>query len=217
MSVAVFDLDNTLLAGDSDFAWGEFLIAQGIVDGASYRRANDDYFAQYQAGTLDILAFLAFTLQPLTKLPADVLADLRERYMEAKIRPMITPAARALVQSHRTQGHTLVIATSTNSFLTAPIAAEFGVNHLLATEPEMQAGRFTGGITGIPCFRDGKVRRLKAWLEQRKQTLADSWCYSDSHNDLPLLELVTHPVAVNPDERLRSTANARGWKILKLP
>lgn len=216
MSLAIFDLDYTLLAGDSDYAWGEFLIAEGVVDGPVYRRENDRYFAQYQAGTLDIHAFLAFALRPLTQLDGERLRSMHERYMQNRVLPMITPAARALVEKHRARGDRPVIVTSTNRFITAPIAREFGVADLLATDPEIRAGRYTGAVAGVPCFREGKVTRLKEWMQRAGEDLRDSWCYSDSHNDLPLLEIAAHPVAVDPDDILRGIAQKRGWPIITL-
>ena len=216
MTLAIFDLDHTLLAGDSDHAWGEFLIREQVVDGASYRRENDRYYGQYQAGTLDIHAYLAFALQPLTRFAPAELQAMHRRFMQTDILPMITPKARALLADHRARGHRLVIITSTNRFVTAPIAAELGVADLLATEPELRDDRYTGAVSGVPCFRDGKVTRLKAWLAQTDESLADSWCYSDSHNDLPILELAAHPVAVDPDPTLKRVAEARGWSIISL-
>lgn len=216
MTLAIFDLDHTLLAGDSDHAWGQFLIDREVVDAESYRRANERYYAQYRAGTLDIFEFLAFALKPLARHERDQLDAWHREFFATRIRPMITPAARALVEQHRRQGHTLMIVTATNRFVTAPIAREFGIDHLLATEPEEVDGRFTGRVAGTPCYREGKVARLRQWLEQNRETLAGSWFYSDSHNDLPLLELVDHPVAVNPDDVLRREAAARRWPVLAL-
>ena len=216
MSLAIFDLDNTLLRGDSDHAWGEFLVENRLVDGESYRRENERYYAAYQAGTLDILEFLAFALRPLSRHDRAPLEAWRRQYLQTRILPMITAEARALVESHRARGDTLVIITATNSFLTGPIAAEFGVEHLIATEPEVRDGRFTGGVAGIPCYREGKVARLDAWMAERGANLAGSWFYSDSHNDLPLLKIVQHPVAVNPDDILRREALACGWPLLQL-
>jgi len=216
LSLVIFDLDNTLLRGDSDYAWGQFLIEQHIVDGEAYRRENERYYAAYHAGTLDIMEFLAFALRPLADHDRATLDAWHRQYMQSKILPMITPEARALVEKHRAHGDTLMIATSTNRFVTAPIAREFGVEHLLATVPEERNGRFTGRVAGTPCFREGKVTRLQEWLKVHDVPLKDSWCYSDSHNDLPLLELVEHPVTVNPDDRLRQLANERGWPILNL-
>ncbi len=216
MTLAIFDLDNTLLRGDSDHAWGEFLVSKDAVDGETYRTANDRYYAQYVAGTLDIHEFLAFSLKPLARHDRATLDAWHREFMEARVRPMITPGARALVEDHRARGHTLVIITATNRFVTAPIAAEFGIAHLIATEPEERDGRYTGRVAGMPSYRDGKVARLKTWLAANGATLANSWFYSDSHNDLPLLNLVDHPVAVNPDEQLRAEAQRRGWRILQL-
>lgn len=214
--MAIFDLDYTLLRGDSDHAWGQFLVEQHIVDGESYRRENDRYYAEYQAGTLDIHQYLAFALRPLTQHDQATLAAWHRQFMQSKIQPMITPAARALVDKHRRRGDTLLIITSTNRFITAPIARAFEIDHLLATEPELVDGRFTGRVTGTPCFREGKLVRLKEWLAARAESLDDSWCYSDSHNDLPLLRIARHPVAVNPDATLTQEARARGWPILML-
>ena len=216
MTLAVFDLDNTLLRGDSDRAWGEFLAGKDAVDGEAYRVANERYYAQYVAGTLDIHEFLAFALKPLTRHDRATLDAWHHEFMENCVRPMITPAARALVEDHRARGHRLVVITATNRFVTAPIAAEFGIPHLIATEPEERDGRYTGRVAGVPCYREGKVTRLHAWLAAHGETLAGSWFYSDSHNDLPLLGLVDHPVAVNPDEPLRAEAQRRGWRILRL-
>ncbi len=216
MTLAIFDLDNTLLRGDSDHAWGQFLVENRVVDGESYRRENERYYAQYQAGTLDILEFLAFALRPLAMRDLDTLRAWHRRFLQEKIRPMVTDPARALVESHRARGHTLVIITATNSFVTAPIAAEFGIQHLIATEAEMRDGHYTGNVRGVPCYREGKVTRLKAWMAEHGETLEDSWFYSDSHNDLPLLSIVNHPVAVNPDDLLRAEAQRRGWRILQL-
>lgn len=216
MALAIFDLDNTLLRGDSDHAWGQFLVENHIVDGAEYERENERYYAQYRAGTLDIMEFLAFALRPLSRHDRATLDAWHRQYMQAKIRPMITPAARALVEQHRARGDTPVIITATNRFVTEPIAHEFKVEHLIATDPEERDGRFTGNVAGTPCYREGKVARLKTWMEQQRQTLRDSWFYSDSHNDLPLLSIVDHPVAVNPDEILEREARQHGWRILSL-
>lgn len=214
MTLAIFDLDNTLLDGDSDYAWGQFLIERNVVERSRYERENERYYAQYVAGTLDIREFLAFSLAPLASNARDTLDAWHREFMREKILPMIRPAARALVQKHRARGDTLLIITATNSFITRPIAAEFGIEHLLATDPEERDGRFTGNVDGTPCFKEGKVERLEAWLQKANLTLAGSWFYSDSHNDLPLLKRVDHPVAVNPDAVLARHAQALGWPIL---
>jgi HAD superfamily hydrolase (TIGR01490 family) len=216
MTLAIFDLDNTLLRGDSDHAWGQFLVDKEVVDGESYRRENERYYAQYQAGTLDIFEFLGFALKPLSRHDRATLDAWHREFMAERVRPMITPAARALVEDHRARGHVLLIITATNRFVTAPIAREFGIEHLLATEPEERNGRFTGAVAGIPCYREGKVQRLREWLARQGATLSGSWFYSDSHNDLPLLRLVDNPVAVNPDPDLRREASARAWRVLEL-
>ena len=216
MALALFDLDNTLLAGDSDYAWGEFLIERGLVDGEMYRRMNNQYYAQYQAGTLDIHEFLGFALEPLARIDRTALDTLHAEFLQSKIRPIIAPGTRALLDKHRARGDLLVIITATNRFVTGPIARALGVEHLIATEPEELAGCYTGRVAGTPCYREGKVELLNHWRQRHGVTLADSWGYSDSHNDLPLLEQVAHPVAVDPDPRLRAEAIARGWPIITL-
>lgn len=216
MSLAIFDLDHTLLDGDSDYAWGQFLVERKIVDRERYERENNRYYAQYLDGSLDIFEFLAFALRPLAQHDRVTLDAWHREFMAAKVLPMITSAARALVEKHRQEGDRLLIITATNGFITRPIAAEFGIDHLLATEPEERDGRFTGKVAGVPCFREGKVERLRAWLAKHNETLDGSWFYSDSHNDLPLLRLVARPVAVNPDPRLKEEAQAQGWPILSL-
>jgi HAD superfamily hydrolase (TIGR01490 family) len=216
MPLAIFDLDNTLLAGDSDHLWGQFLVAEGLVDGVEYARANDAFYRDYQQGTLDIHAFLRFVLRPLREIPRDLLESLRARFVREQIEPVMLPAARALIERHRAAGDTLLIITATNTFLTEPTAALFGVPNLIGTDPEQCGGRFTGEVAGIPSFGAGKVARLDAWLVERGGSLAGSSFYSDSHNDLPLLERVERPVAVDPDPRLREAAHARGWPIVSL-
>jgi HAD superfamily hydrolase (TIGR01490 family) len=216
LSLAIFDLDHTLLRGDSDHAWGFFMAERGLVDADLYRRENERYYAQYKAGTLDIHEFLAFALAPLKRIERATLDAWHKEFMREKIMPMITPSARALVEKHRTRGDTLLIITATNRFVTAPIAREFGIEHLLATDPEMIDGYYTGRIVGTPCYREGKVVRLHEWMRLTHQTLDNAWFYSDSRNDIPLLEVVPHPVAVNPDDVLREEANKRGWDILML-
>jgi HAD superfamily hydrolase (TIGR01490 family) len=219
MDLVLFDLDNTLLAGDSDYEWAQFLIERGVLDRATYEARNDAFFAQYKAGTLDIHEFLAFQLAPLARYPRAQLDEWHAAFMDAKIRPMIGEPARELVGAHLAAGALCAVVTATNSFVTAPIAREFGVPHLVATEPELRDGAFTGRPAGIPCFREGKVARLEQWLAGLGRPLASfpaSTFYSDSHNDLPLLERVGRPVAVDPDETLRRTAESRGWPVISL-
>ncbi len=219
MKLALFDLDNTLLTGDSDFEWAQFLIAQGVLDREAYEARNLEFYEQYKAGTLDIHAFLDFQLKPLSRHPRSQLDAWHALFMQTRILPMIGRQARDLVNQHRAEGHRLAIITATNSFVTAPIAREFGVPVLIATEPEQRAGEFTGLAAGIPCFREGKVARLEAWLAEQGAGWSDverSWFYSDSHNDLFLMERVTDPIAVDPDPQLTETARVRGWPVISL-
>ena len=214
--LAIFDLDNTLIAGDSDHLWGEFLVEQGLVDADEYSRGNDLYYAQYLEGTLDIFEFLAFSLRPLARIDQDTLISLRERFVVEKISPIMLPAAKALVEDHRRVGDALMIITATNSFITRPIADLLGIDTLIATEPEFKDGRYTGAVAGTPCFKEGKVERLRSWLAGHEADLAQSSFYSDSHNDLPLLQLVGRPVAVDPDDKLRDYALGAGWPLISL-
>ena len=219
MRLVLFDLDNTLLAGDSDYEWGQFLIDRGVLDRMHYEARNKAFYEDYKAGRLDIHAFLNFSLRPLATHTRAQLDAWHAEYMETRIRPMITPAARALVNRHMQDADLIAIITATNSFITAPIARAFGVQHLIATEPEQINGRFTGEVAGTPCFREGKLARLEQFLEHhgtRLDCLTSSRFYSDSLNDLPLLEKVQHPVAVDPDPTLRAHAEAHGWPIISL-
>jgi HAD superfamily hydrolase (TIGR01490 family) len=217
MSLALFDLDHTLLRGDSDHAWGEFLAEQGAVDPAQFRAENERYYSAYVAGTLDIYEFLEqHQLKPLARYDRATLDRWHEGFMREKIAPLITDSAREIVERHRARGDTLILITSTNRFITAPIARAFSIPHLIATEPEERDGRFTGKVAGVPSYREGKVTRLREWMSTHGGTLDDSWFYSDSHNDLPLLRLVTHPVAVNPDAELARHAASHGWQVLRL-
>lgn len=216
MKLALFDLDHTLLDGDSDSLWGRFLVREGVVDAEEYRREGARYMAEYRAGKLDIHEFLAFGLRPLKDNTPERLAEWRGRFMRDCVLPRIPAASRALLARHRAQGHMLAIVTATNSFITAPVAEELGVDALIATEPEQDGARFTGRVTGVPCFREGKLHKLDAWLVERHLEPDETWFYSDSHNDLPLLERVRHPVAVNPDEVLGRIAAERGWPVLRL-
>ena len=219
MNLVLVDLDNTLLAGDSDYEWGQFLIAKGAVDGAHYEAKNKAFYDDYKAGRLDIYAFLAFALRPLATHPRAQLDTWHAEYMETRIRPMITQAARDLVRQHLDEADLVAVITATNSFVTAPIVREFGIPHLIATDPEAIDGHFTGEVAGTPCFREGKITRLEQFLEHhgtRLDCLTSSRFYSDSLNDLPLLEKVRHPVAVDPDPTLRAHAQAHGWPVISL-
>jgi HAD superfamily hydrolase (TIGR01490 family) len=219
LELVLFDLDNTLIDGDSDYEWAQFLIEQGVLERSSYEERNQEFFDQYKAGRLDIYAFLDFQLAPLAQYPRTQLDAWHAEFMRLKIQPIISSASRRLVERHLQSGHLCAIVTATNSFITAPIAREFGVAHLVATEPEEIDGRFTGKVRGTPCFREGKITRVEQWLDaqgKRWSDFSESRFYSDSHNDLPLLERVTHPVAVRPDPPLRHTALARGWDVIAL-
>ena len=216
MALALFDLDNTLLDGDSDYLWGCFLVEHGIVDGEVYESENRRFYDQYVQGSLDIHEFLRFQLKPLATHRRAQLERWRETYLTEKIDPILLTKARDLLDQHRARGDERLIITATNRFITEPIARRYGVSHLLATEPEIVDGEYTGGITGTPCFQAGKVERLHAWLQQNHQILDGSWFYSDSHNDLPLLEQVDHPVAVDPDDTLKSHARRLGWPVISL-
>lgn len=217
MNLALFDLDNTLLLGDSDHAWGEFLVEEGLVDRDEFRRNNDRFYAQYRAGTLDINEYLRFALAVIAGKDADTLAPLHQRFMREKIEPMISASSLALLQKH--QRDLCAIVTATNAFVTRPIATRYGISQLIACDVEQIDGCYTGMSIGVPSFREGKVTRVQQWLAGMNKSLADfdkSFFYSDSLNDLPLLEVVTHPVAVNPDATLRAHAEARGWPIISL-
>lgn len=216
MKLALFDLDNTLLGGDSDLLWGEFLCEQGLVDERSYRQQHEEYYAEYLAGSLDISRFLEFQLRPLAGVPLPVLHERRAHYLRDKIMPVMLDQARQLVESHRGQGHLLAIITATNRFLTEPIAALFGIQHLIASEAEIRDGRYTGKTFDVPAYAAGKVTRLQAWLRARETQPEAIWFYSDSHNDLPLLRMVDHPVAVDPDQVLRAEAESKGWPVISL-
>lgn len=219
MNLALFDLDNTLLAGDSDFEWAQFLISKGVLDREVHEARNLAFYEDYKAGTLDIHAFLKFQLAPLARHDRRQLDAWHREFMATRILPLITPSARQLVARHRDDGDLCVLVTATNSFVTGPICREFGIPHLIATVPACEDGRFTGAPRGIPAFKEGKIKRLNLWFEEMGLwwgAFEHSTFYSDSHNDLPLLERVTHPVAVDPDDTLRAHAAARGWPILSL-
>lgn len=216
MTLAIFDLDNTLIAGDSDYLWGQFLVDQGLVDRDAYEAANARFYEDYKAGHLDIAEFLAFALQPLAAHDPESLYRWRAAFIRDKIEPILLPAARTLIARHQAAGDTLMIITATNRFVTAPIAALYGIGHLIATTPEFRDGRYTGRFEGTPCFQSGKVTRLNEWLDAHQGALDGSWFYSDSHNDLPLLEKVSHPVAVDPDPILQRHAAANRWPVISL-
>lgn len=216
MTLAIFDLDGTLLSGDSDYTWGQFLVEKGLVDTQVYQQANDKFFQQYQAGTLDIHEYLAFSLAPLTRFSANELVSLHQDFMLEKIQPMMQEKAANLLKYHKDQGHFLLMITATNQFVTGPIGDALGMDHIIAPIPEVIDGRYTGKIVGVPSFQEGKVTRLNDWLAETGHSMEGSYFYSDSRNDLPLLELVTHPIAVDADETLTKIAADRGWKHLSL-
>ena len=214
MSLAIFDLDNTLIGGDSDFLWGEFIGEEGIVDASAYRKKNEYFYQEYDLGTLDIYAWLEFCLEPLTRYSMTELQEFHHRFMIQKIEPILLDKAQNCINQHKERGDTVLVMTASTSFVTAPIVKKYGINHLLATEPEIKEGRYTGGVSGIPCFQAGKIDKLMPWLQKNQETLTGSTFYSDSHNDLPLLELVDNPVAVNADKILTKIAEKKGWEIL---
>ena len=216
MTLALFDLDNTLLSGDSDYEWGRFLVKKNLVDRAGYEAENVRFYEQYKQGILDIYEFCAFSFKPLAEHSMETLQVLHDEFMETVIRPLMTGRALELVRQHQERGDTLLVITATNSFITRPIVRAFGIENLLATDPKIVDGRYTTEIEGIPCFQEGKVKRLEQWLRQHNQSLDDSCFYSDSYNDLPLMELVDRAVAVDPDEKLAAEARQRGWKIISL-
>ena len=219
MNLALFDLDNTILAGDSDYNWSRFLIQEGYLDGAIHAEKNEKFYADYKAGTLDIYAFVEFQFKPLARNPRTVLNQLLKKYVEEVIKPMITEKARALVKRHQDEGDLIIVITATNSFITRPIAELFGIENLIGTDPEEKEGEFTGKVSGLPSFKEGKVTRLEAWLKGKNLSLASfekSYFYSDSHNDLPLMQKVTHPVAVDSDDVLSEYAKSKGWPQISL-
>jgi len=216
VTLAIFDLDNTLIGGDSDHLWSQFVCEQGLVDSDDFAQRSEQFYADYQAGVLDIDAYLRLTLGTLKGHPLDQLSVWHRAFMDSKIKPIMLPKAAALIADHRQRGHELLIITATNRFITAPIAAALGVEGLIACEAEIIDGIYTGLPSGIPSYQAGKVTRLYDWLDGRSIGLDDAWFYSDSHNDLPLLELVDNPVAVDPDETLRVRALECGWPVISL-
>ena len=218
-NLALFDLDNTLLAGDSDYNWSLFLISEGLLDAKSHHDRNEQFYADYKAGQLNIVEFLKFQLKPLSEHPKAFLDELHKKYMQNVIRPMMTEKAQALVNKHKAAGDLCVVITATNSFVTKPIATAYGIEHLIGSDPEMVNGQYTGGVTGVPTYKEGKVVRLNQWLAARGKKLQDyetSYFYSDSLNDLALLQIVTNPVAVDADETLTKVAQEKAWPQISL-
>jgi len=218
-NLALFDLDNTLLAGDSDYNWSLFLIDEGLLDAKTHHDRNEQFYLDYKNGCLDIFEFLKFQLQPLSQHPKSFLDALHAKYMDKVIRPMMTEKAQALVDQHQKNGDLCMVITATNSFVTKPIAAAYGIEHLIGTDPEEVDGQFTGKVAGVPSFQQGKVTRLHQWLAENGLSLSDfelTYFYSDSHNDLPLMKLVTNPVAVDADEKLTEYAINHQWPQISL-
>ena len=216
MALAIFDLDNTLISGDSDHSWGEFLVSEKVVDAQQFKKSNDQFYADYVAGSLDIFAYLEFSLQPLTKMSMTALAELHKRFMQQVIAPMHLAKAQTLLQKHRDAGDRLLIITSTNRFIVEPICHSLGVTEILATDAQIIDGHYSGKVEGVPTYKEGKVVRLNEWLKEQSETLEGSWFYSDSINDLPLLLEVDHAVAVDPCPALHEAAREKHWQIISL-
>lgn len=216
MALAIFDLDNTLIAGDSDHSWGEFLVSKGKVDSDHYQTMNDRFYADYKTGQLDIFAYLEFSLEPLTRMSQAEHQHLQQQFMQDVIAPMMLSKAKDLVEKHRQSDDRLLVITATSLFIAQPICHALGIKDIIATEPEIVDGAFTGKVVGTPSFSEGKVERLQQWLRDNNETDDGSYFYSDSINDLPLLMQVAHPIAVNPDAKLREQALKRGWEIISL-
>jgi HAD superfamily hydrolase (TIGR01490 family) len=216
MGLALFDLDNTLIAGDSDHLWGDFLVSQGRVDATEHKALNAHFYDQYKNGELNIDEYLAFALGPMTGMTKEALAPLQRQFIRDHIEPILLDAAFALLEQHRALGDTLVIITATNTLVTQPIADRLGVEHLIGCEAEIIEGCYTGKPTGVPSFAQGKVSRIQTWCEENKKSMENAVFYSDSHNDLPLLRTVDRAVAVDPDDRLREEAVRQGWNVISL-
>ncbi len=216
MALAIFDLDNTLLEGDSDNLWGQYMVEAGLVDGDDYAKANERFYRDYCAGCLNIQDYLRFSLAPLARYGMTELHALRRDFVDRWIAPKILPAAVELIDRHRAKKDRLLIITATPRFVAEPIAERLAIADLLATEVEVVDGRYTGRSWDIPCFQEGKVLRLQRWLEETGESLNNSTFYSDSSNDLPLLQAVTRPVAVDADESLRVWARKKGWPLISL-
>ena len=218
MALAIFDLDNTLLAGDSDHRWGEFLCDAGLVEADTFRLKNDAFYADYQSGQLDMTAYLDFVLEPLTGMARSAVRSLQRQFVTECIEPMLLDKAFDLLNKHRIKGDTLLMMTATHTVVAEPVAARLGFEHWLASGVGIQDECYTGKAQGSPCFREGKVNHLAAWRQRHPEAgdPANSWFYSDSHNDLPLLSAVGHPIAVDPDDTLRSHAEANQWPIMSL-
>ena len=218
-NLALFDLDNTLLAGDSDYNWSLFLISEGLLDAKTHHHRNEQFYTDYKNGCLNIVEFLKFQLKPLSEHKKAFLDELHLKYMQKVIHPMMTVKAQNLVDKHKVAGDLCVVITATNSFVTKPIATAYGIEHLIGSDPEMVNGEYTGGVSGVPSFQEGKVTRINQFLAERGKKMSDyetSYFYSDSHNDLPLMQLVTNPVAVDADAILTAYAEEQAWPLISL-
>lgn len=216
MALALFDLDNTLLEGDSDFEWGEFLVKKKLVDAEEYAKANLYFYEEYKNRRLDIVEYSAFSFKPLSVRTFEELGELHEEFMQTTIIPIVRSQSKATLDYHRERGDDIILISATNSFIGKPIADYFGIEHLLATDPKVVDGRYTTEIEGTPCFQEGKITRLNEWMKDNNKTLEGSFFYSDSINDLPLLEVVDTPMVVDPDDSLKTIAKERGWSIISL-
>ena len=216
MALAIFDLDNTLIAGDSDHSWGEFLVDQNIVDRRFYKKMNDKFYADYESGCLDIYAYLEFSVQPLTKFSIKDLQSLHQQFMSEVINPMKLDKAKDLINHHRQAGDRLLVITSTNHFIVEPICQSLGINEIIATDLEIIDNKYSGKVIGTPTFQEGKVERFYQWIMEQKESSDGSYFYSDSINDMPMLLEVAYPIAVDPDSELRKEAESRNWEIISL-
>lgn len=216
MALAIFDLDNTLIGGDSDFLWGEFLVQNGYVHAGDFAKQNAQFYEDYKTGNLDIMAYQRFALKPLSEQNMQTLATWHQQFMQTFIEPIVLPKALALVDEHKAKGDRVMIITATNTFVTRPIGVRYGITELLGTEGEIKNNRYTGEVAGIPTFQSGKVTRLNEWLQQENESLEGSYFYSDSFNDLPLLEIVDHPIVVDADEKLLTIAKEKNWPSISL-
>jgi HAD superfamily hydrolase (TIGR01490 family) len=216
MALTIFDLDNTLIHGDSDYEWGQFLVDKKLVDKDEYEEANKVFYEEYKNGTLDIIKYSNFSFKPLSTRTMEELGILHAEFLESVIKPIINKKSHELIAKHKQQGDTLLVITATNSFITRPIVAELGIENLLATDPLIVNGRYTTDVDGTPCFQKGKITRLNKWLEENNENMEGSTFYSDSYNDISLLEIVDTAIAVDPDEKLNDEAISRGWKVISL-
>ncbi|ABL02009.1 HAD-superfamily subfamily IB hydrolase, TIGR01490 [Candidatus Ruthia magnifica str. Cm (Calyptogena magnifica)] len=214
MALAIFDLDKTLIKGDSDFLWGEFLSEIGAVDAGTYQSKNQYFIDQYVLGKLDINEYLEFCLMPLSQHSIQILNQWHQQFMSQKIEQILLPKAQVVVDAHKTKGDIVIVITATNRFVAEPIVARYGIEHLLATNPEIKEGQYTGKIEGEPCFQSGKINHLNKWLKETGENIKGASFYSDSHNDLPMLELVDYPIVVHGDDKLNTFAIERDWQCL---